>query len=136
MTGVQTCALPISRIKSDLFDLLEGVAEGNLSEKNIEIDERYVTTVMMVSGGYPGHYEKGYVISGIEDTSDCIVFHAGTKNSEGKSVTSGGRVLAVSAWGRSMNEALGRSYSNAGLISFKDMYYRPDIGFDLQDICF
>jgi len=126
----------IPRIKSDLFDLLEGVAEGNLSEKNIEIDERYVTTVMMVSGGYPGHYEKGYVISGIEDTSDCIVFHAGTKNSEGKSVTSGGRVLAVSAWGRSMNEALGRSYSNAGLISFKDMYYRPDIGFDLQDICF
>jgi phosphoribosylamine--glycine ligase len=121
----------IPRIKSDLFELIEGVAYGNLSEKNIEIDERSVTTVMLVSGGYPGHYEKGIEINGLEKIKDCVVFHAGTKMSDNRVVTSGGRVLAVSSWGASMKEALEGSYRNAKLLSFDNMYYRTDIGFDL-----
>ncbi len=122
----------IPRIKSDLFDLIEGVAYGNLSEKKIETDDRFVTTVMLTSGGYPEHYEKGKLINGIDNTTDCVVFHAGTKISENRLVTSGGRVLAVSAWGSNMMEALTGSYRNAALISFEKMYYRPDIGFDLK----
>jgi len=121
----------IPRIKSDLFELIEGVAKGDLAERTIETDNRFVTTVMLVSGGYPGHYEKGRIISGIENTTDCIVFHAGTKNSGDKIVTSGGRVLAVSAWGNTMTEAVQTSYRNAGLISFDGISYRKDIGFDL-----
>lgn len=121
----------IPRIKSDLFELIEGVAKGDLAERTIESDNRFVTTVMLVSGGYPGHYEKGRIISGIENTTDCIVFHAGTKNSGDKIVTSGGRVLAVSAWGNTMTEAVQTSYRNAGLISFDGISYRKDIGFDL-----
>lgn len=121
----------IPRIKSDLFDLLEGVAHGNLAEKELVIDDRYVTTVMIVSGGYPGNYSKGYEISGLGRVKDCVVFHSGTKSKEDSVVTSGGRVLAVSAWGNSKKEALEGSYRNVGLISFKDMYYRKDIGFDL-----
>ena len=122
----------IPRIKSDLFDLIEGVANGNLAEKNLETDNRYVTTVMLASGGYPGHYEKGKVIEGLDNTDDCVVFHAGTKLVDGSVLTSGGRVLAVSSWGRNMQEALDGSYRNAARINFKDMYYRPDIGFDLK----
>jgi phosphoribosylamine--glycine ligase len=122
----------IPRIKSDLFDLIEGVALGNLSEKKIEIDERSVTTVMLVSGGYPGHYEKGKEISGLGEINDGVVFHAGTKISDNRVVTSGGRVLAVSSWGTSMKEALEGSYRNAKLLSFDNMYYRTDIGFDLK----
>jgi phosphoribosylamine--glycine ligase len=125
----------IPRIKSDLFELIEGVAEGNLSDRILEIDERYVTTVMVTSGGYPGHYEKGKEISGLELTKDCVVFHSGTKMSDDKVVTAGGRVLAVSAWGRTMSEALHGSYGNAGLLFFDNMYYRTDIGFDLQEKC-
>ncbi len=121
----------IPRIKSDLFELIEGVAYGNLSERNIEIDERSVTTVMLVSGGYPGHYEKGIEINGLGEIKDGVVFHAGTKISDNRVVTSGGRVLAVSSWGASMKEALERSYRNAKLLSFDNMYYRTDIGFDL-----
>lgn len=121
----------IPRIKSDLFELIEGVALGNLSEKKIEIDERSVTTVMLVSGGYPGHYEKGKEISGLGTIMDGVVFHAGTKISDNRVVTSGGRVLAVSSWGTSMKEALEGSYRNARLLSFDNMYYRTDIGFDL-----
>lgn len=121
----------IPRIKSDLFELIEGVAKGDLAERTIESDNRFVTTVMLVSGGYPGHYEKGRIISGIENTTGCIVFHAGTKNSGDKIVTSGGRVLAVSAWGNTMTEAVQTSYRNAGLISFDGISYRKDIGFDL-----
>jgi len=121
----------IPRIKSDLFELIEGVAKGDLAERTIETDNRFVTTVMLVSGGYPGHYEKGRIISGIENTTGCIVFHAGTKNSGDKIVTSGGRVLAVSAWGNTMTEAVQTSYRNAGLISFDGISYRKDIGFDL-----
>lgn len=121
----------IPRIKSDLFELIEGVALGNLSEKKIEIDERSVTTVMLVSGGYPGHYEKGKEISGLGTITDGVVFHAGTKISDNRVVTSGGRVLAVSSWGTSLKEALEGSYRNARLLSFDNMYYRTDIGFDL-----
>jgi phosphoribosylamine--glycine ligase len=121
----------IPRIKSDLFDLIEGVAMGDLENRSIVIDERFVTTVMLVSGGYPGHYEKGYEVSGLESTNGCIVFHSGTKLAGDKVVTSGGRVLAVSSWGKTLKEALAGSYRNAGLMSFRDMYYRKDIGFDL-----
>jgi phosphoribosylamine--glycine ligase len=121
----------IPRIKSDLFELIEGVAEGNLSEREIEIDTCFFTTVMLVSGGYPGNYEKNKEISGLDKTRDCVVFHAGTKISGGKIVTSGGRVLAVSSTGKTMKEALEGSYINAGLLSFDKMYFRPDIGFDL-----
>ncbi|MEI8224530.1 MAG: phosphoribosylamine--glycine ligase [Bacteroidota bacterium] len=121
----------IPRIKSDLFELIEGVANGNLAERVIETDGRFVTTVMLVSGGYPGDYEKGKPIQGLDLTKESVVFHAGTKKAEDKVVTSGGRVLAVSSWGTTMKEALEISYRNAGLLSFDGIYYRTDIGFDL-----
>jgi len=121
----------IPRIKSDLFELIEGVAKGDLDSRKIEIDERYVTTVMLVSGGYPGEYEKGKTISGLSKTENCVVFHAGTKMSDNKVVTAGGRVLAVSSWGNSMRNALALSYENAQKIGFDGLYYRKDIGFDL-----
>ena len=121
----------IPRIKSDLFELMEGVAKGNLAERELEVDERFVATVMLVSGGYPGHYEKGYEISGLGRTKECVVFHAGTKTAGDNVITSGGRVLSVSSWGKTMEEALAGSYRNASLISFKDIYFRTDIGFDL-----
>lgn len=119
------------RIKSDFYELIEGVACGDLSDRMLEIDESYVASVMLVSGGYPGSYGKGYEISGLDKTVGCAVFHAGTKEYEGNIVTSGGRVLAVSSWGNSLAEAIGRSYRNAGLIKFTDIYYRKDIGYDL-----
>lgn len=121
----------IPRIKSDIFELIEGVASGNLSERILEIDERFVSTVMLVSGGYPGSFEKGKEIFGIERTKDCVIFHAGTKMDGEKILTSGGRVLAVSSWGNTMKEALEASYRNAQLIYFDKIYYRTDIGFDL-----
>jgi len=121
----------IPRIKSDLFELLEGVARGDLEKREIVIDDRFVATVMVVSGGYPGHYEKGYEVSGLENTANCIVFHSGTKIWDGKVVTSGGRVLAVSSWGGSKEEALAGSYRNINSVSFMDMYFRKDIGFDI-----
>ncbi|MCX6253857.1 MAG: phosphoribosylamine--glycine ligase, partial [Bacteroidia bacterium] len=121
----------IPRIKSDFFDLIEGVANGDLAERKIEIDERFVTTVMLVSGGYPGIYEKGKSIQGLEQIKESVVFHAGTKRAEDKIVTSGGRVLAVSSWGTTKKEALKISYRNAGLLNFDGIYYRTDIGFDL-----
>ena len=121
----------IPRIKSDLFELIEGVAKGDLKERKIEIDKRFVSTIMLVSGGYPGNYEKGKPIMGLDRTKESVVFHAGTKMEDDKVITSGGRVLAVSSWGETMKEALGISYRNAGLIKFKGVYYRTDIGFDL-----
>ena len=121
----------IPRIKSDLFELIEGVANGNLAERVIETDGRFVTTVMLVSGGYPGDYVKGKPIQGLDLTKESVVFHAGTKKAEDKVITSGGRVLAVSSWGTTMKEALEISYRNAGLLSFDGIYYRTDIGFDL-----
>jgi phosphoribosylamine--glycine ligase len=119
------------RIKSDFFELIEGVANGDLAARKIEIDERFVTTVMLVSGGYPGTYEKGKTVSGMDLVDGSVVFHAGTKREADKVVTSGGRVLAVSSWGSSMKEALLKSYRNADLLDFEGKYYRTDIGFDL-----
>ncbi len=121
----------IPRIKTDLVDLFKAVAAGNLKEKSLEIDDRTVTTVMMVSGGYPGSYEKGKKIGGLDKTSDCIVFHAGTKYDGDDVVTNGGRVIAVSAFGDDKEKALALSYKNAEVITFDKKYYRKDIGFDL-----
>jgi len=119
------------RIKSDLVDLFEGVAEGNLADKELVIDTQSAVTVMMVAGGYPGEYDKGFEISNLENVDVSIVFHAGTKLLDGKVVTNGGRVLAVSSIGNSFKEALEISYKNAGKIHFDKMYYRRDLGFDL-----
>jgi phosphoribosylamine--glycine ligase len=121
----------ILRIKSDLVDLLEGVANGDLAGKTIEIDSRSSVTVMLVSDGYPGNYEKGKAISETEKIAGSIVFHAGTKMLDGKVVTNGGRVLSVSSVGRNFREALDISYKNIKKIQFENMYYRNDIGYDL-----
>jgi phosphoribosylamine--glycine ligase len=121
----------IPRIKSDLLEVFKFVGEGELKGKQLEIDDRTVTTVMLVSGGYPEAYQKGYKISGLEDVEDSIVFHAGTKTESGNVLTNGGRVLAVSSFGTDFREALEISYKNTSIISFKDMYFRRDIGFDL-----
>ena len=119
------------RVKSDFVDLLQGVAEGNLGEKILEIDHRFATTVMLVAGGYPGDYEKGKVISGLDGIADSIVFHAGTKDTPSGIVTNGGRVIAVSSYGESMRQALDTSYKNAEKIKYEGKYCRKDIGFDL-----
>ncbi len=119
------------RIKSDFVDLLEGAATGTLADKAIEFDPRTAVTVMMVSGGYPGDYAKGKVMTGFEKNEGSILFHAGTKLSGNAVVTDGGRVLAVSSYGNSINEALALSYSNAAKIDFEGKYYRKDLGFDL-----
>ena len=119
------------RIKSDFFELIEGVAKGDLHDRELKIDDRFATTVMLVSGGYPGNYEKGKIISGLGNTSDSIVFHAGTRQEGDEVLTNGGRVLAVSSYGRSMSEALEGSYRNARMVSFDGSYFRTDIGFDL-----
>ena len=121
----------IPRIKSDFFDLIDGVAKGDLIRRKIEIDDRFVTAVMLVSEGYPGDYEKGKKIFGLDLTTESVVFHSGTKNDNGAVVTNGGRVLAVSAWGDTLYDALEISYRNAGLISWDGIYYRTDIGSDL-----
>jgi phosphoribosylamine--glycine ligase len=121
----------IPRIKSDLFDLIEGVVNGDLGDKKIETDERFAATVMLVSGGYPGSYEKGKLIQGLDLIRESVVFHSGTKSSENNVVTSGGRVLAVTSLGTTKQKALDTSYRNAGLISFEGIRYRTDIGFDL-----
>lgn len=121
----------LPRIKSDLIDLFIAVGKRELNDFNLEIDERTVATVMLVSGGYPEAYEKNKEIYNLDKVSDCIVFHAGTKLDNGKILTSGGRVLAVTAYGKDLKEALDKCYKNASIISFDKMYYRKDIGFDL-----
>jgi len=119
------------RIKSDFVDLLEGVADGNLNEKTLEFDDRTAVTVMMVSGGYPGDYEKGKEITIANDIDDSIIFHAGTAEKDGKTVTAGGRVIAVSSYGTSMDSALSTSFKNVKKVDFEGKYFRNDLGFDL-----
>jgi len=119
------------RLKSDLVDLFEGIATGTLAERSIEFDERAAVCVMLVSGGYPGSYEKGFPISGIEDVEDSIVFHAGTALKDKQLVTNGGRVIAVSSYGKDKEEALEKSFVNAKKIKFQGQNFRRDIGKDL-----
>jgi len=119
------------RVESDLVDLLEGVAQGNLDTRELKEDARAAVTVMLVSGGYPSEFVKGYEITGLDSVSDSILFHAGTDTKDGKLVTNGGRVIAVSSYGETKEEALARSFANAKLIEYTGKYFRSDIGFDL-----
>ena len=121
----------LPRIQSDLFDLFDGVANQNLGEKEFSVTDKIATTVMLVSGGYPESYEKGAVISGLDNPKDSIIFHAGTKMKEEAIVTNGGRVLAVTSLADSIQEALDQSYKTIDSIHFEKMNYRKDIGFDL-----
>ena len=119
------------RLKSDIVDLFEGVANGNLDKRSIEFDPRAAVCVMLVSGGYPQEYKKGYPISGIENVEGSIVFHSGTALKDGQVVTNGGRVIAVSSYGKDKVEALRKSFEEAQKIQFTDKYFRRDIGADL-----
>ncbi|MEM9649165.1 MAG: phosphoribosylamine--glycine ligase [Bacteroidota bacterium] len=121
----------IPRIKSDLVEVLAAMSNGTLNKIDLEIDERTATTVMAVSGGYPEAYEKGKEITGIGNTKDSVVFHAGTKKAGGKVVTNGGRVIAITSFGENFNEALQKSYQNMAQLHFEGIYYRKDLGFDL-----
>lgn len=119
------------RLKSDIVDLFDGVAKGDLDKRTIEFDERAAVCVMLVSGGYPQEYKKGYPITGIENVEGSIVFHAGTAEKDGQVVTAGGRVIAVSSYGKDKEEALQKSFAEAQKIQFTDKYFRSDIGQDL-----
>ncbi len=121
----------LPRLKNDLVELFQAVGNQTLDTLDIEIDDRAATTVMLVSGGYPEAYEKGKEISGLESIEDSIVFHAGAKQENGKVVTSGGRVMAITSYGNTYNEALKKSYQNIDKLHFDKMNYRKDIGFDL-----
>lgn len=121
----------IPRIKSDLLELMDAVSKQELDKVHFEMDKRTVTTVMLVSGGYPEAYEKGKSITNLDKVDDSLVFHAGTTNSEGTVVTNGGRVISVSSYGDDIQSALKKSFKNAELIDFDAKYYRKDIGFDL-----
>lgn len=119
------------RLKSDIVDLFEGVADGTLDTRHVVTDSRAAVCVMLVSGGYPGHYEKGYSISGLDTVSGSMVFHCGTSLRDGVPVTAGGRVVAVSSYGKTRKEALAKSFHEAEKIKFKGRYFRKDIGSDL-----
>lgn len=119
------------RLKTDILSLFEAMAKGELEQAAFELDDRFCTTVMLVSQGYPGDYEKGKEITGVPYVKGSIVFHAGTKLADGKVVTNGGRVIAVSSFGKTMREALAQSYENVAKIHFDGMNFRKDIGFDL-----
>lgn len=122
----------IPRIKNDLVDLFEATVDGDLDRIDLKIDRRSACTVMTVSEGYPGAYKKGFPITGLENITDSIVFHAGTKNSDKGIETNGGRVIAITSFGDSMNEALDTSYKNVDEVKFNGKYFRTDIGFDLK----
>lgn len=119
------------RLKSDLVELFQAVANQKLDEVSLEIDERSATTIMVVSGGYPEDYGKGFEISGLENIEGSIAFHAGTKLENGKVLTNGGRVIAVTSYGDTFQEAIKKSYQNIDKLHFDKMYFRKDIGFDL-----
>ncbi|WP_138432499.1 phosphoribosylamine--glycine ligase [Winogradskyella algicola] len=121
----------LPRLKSDIVEIFIAMANGSLSDVSIDIDERAATTIMLVSGGYPEAYEKGKEITGLEKIEDAILFHAGAKDTDGKVVTSGGRVMAVTSYGNTYQEAIKKSYQNIEKLHFDKMYYRKDIGFDL-----
>ncbi|MCW8939207.1 MAG: phosphoribosylamine--glycine ligase, partial [Flavobacteriales bacterium] len=121
----------IPRIESDLLDLFYGVATQTLHEKEIKINPQTATTVMLVSGGYPETYEKGKVITGLENIEESTIFHAGTTIKDNRVITNGGRVIAVTSFGNSLEEALEKSFKNAEKIQFEKKYYRKDIGQDL-----
>ena len=121
----------LPRIKTDLVELFQAVADQKLNEVELEIDKRATTTVMLVSGGYPEDYEKGKIISGLEAIQDSIIFHAGTKLEDGKIVSNGGRVLAITSYGENFQEAIKKSYQNIEKLYFDKMYFRKDIGSDL-----
>ena len=121
----------LPRLKADLLTLFEETARGRLAEAAFGQDDRYCTTVMLVSEGYPGSYKKGMEITGLEQVEGSVVFHAGTKRTDGRLLTNGGRVMAVSSFGGTMREALAQSYRNVGKIHFEGMNFRRDIGFDL-----
>ncbi|MHA7844357.1 MAG: phosphoribosylamine--glycine ligase [Winogradskyella sp.] len=121
----------LPRLKTDLVEIFKAMANGTLSDVAIDIDERAATTIMLVSGGYPEAYEKGKEINGIEKVEDSIVFHAGAKEVDGKVLTAGGRVMALTSYGNTYQEAIKKSYQNIEKLHFDKMYYRKDIGFDL-----
>jgi len=122
----------IPRIKSDLLNLFKGISNGTFGEQDFYVDEDVATTVMLVSGGYPESYEKGKGISGLEEVENSFVFHAGTRKEEDKVLTNGGRVMAITSFGRTIEEALSKSFDNAEKVKFDGKYYRKDIGFDLK----
>ena len=122
----------LPRIESDLYDLFEGVAKQTLHQKSFSVNPKTATTVMLVAGGYPETYQKGKQITGFENTEDSVVFHAGTKIENNEVVSNGGRVMAVTSLGNSIEEALAKTYANIEKIQFEDMNYRKDIGFDLM----
>lgn len=121
----------IPRIKTDLVDLFEAVADQTLDKVQLSVDDRTTCTVMLVSDGYPGAYPKGLEIGGLDRVKDSVVFHAGTKEDNGNVLTNGGRVLAITSYGESINEALEQSYANAKVVDYEGKYFRSDIGFDL-----
>ena len=121
----------LPRIKNDLVELFDATAHGKLNSIELEVDERTATTVMLVSGGYPEAYEKGMEIIGLKDIEGSIAFHAGTRLNEEKVLTNGGRVMAITSFGRDFREGLSKSYQNIDKIHFDNMYYRKDLGFDL-----
>lgn len=122
----------IPRIKNDLLEILWAVGKEKLSDIKLEIDSRVATTVMMVSGGYPGDFEKGKVVTGLDKTSGSLIFHAGTKEENGQILTNGGRLIAVTSYGNNLNEAFKQSYQNTAIINYDKKYFRSDLGFDLQ----
>lgn len=123
----------LPRIKSDLLELLKATGDKKLSAAKLEFDNRTACTVMLVSGGYPGSYEKGKLMTGFEKVKDSTLFHAGTKEENGQVLTNGGRVIAVTSLADTMKEALAISYKNAEMIGFEGRYYRRDVGFDLEE---